>query len=467
MPLKKLWLLICFWTMSVHLLAQDEYLLNKWKEYHSAQTDTAKARILALLSGYYSEYDLDSAFALAYQGLALAQKHHHQELEISCKTSLAMAFSKMGANQQALEILLSNLRSAEAMGNEMWRISMLGSIAYIFSEMGDWDKALVSVNKLKQMPEVQANPSIMNNLYISLSDFFWRKGQQDSALHYNYKAYEKAEQTKSKDMACLVQNNFGNIYLSLKQPDLAIVYYKACLPHALLTNFTIVVCEAYMGLAKIFYEKQQSDSAFYYAKKSLSAAQRARYTKYILESSNLLVRFYQTAQRSDSSLKYLSIAMAARDTLYNQDKVNKIKVMEFQEMTREQERAAAAATKKEEQRQNIQYAIIALCVLGLLIMLFLLSRSFIVHHNFVRFLGVLSLLLLFEFINLIAHPYLITVTGHSPILMLLIMVGIASLMIPLHHRLERWVIGKLVEKNKRIRLEAAKKIVASLEEPAE
>jgi hypothetical protein len=47
--------------------------------------------------------------------------------------------------------------------------------------------------------------------------------------------------------------------------------------------------------------------------------------------------------------------------------------------------------------------------------------------------------------------------------MLLVMVGIAALLVPVHHRLEKWITGRLVEKNKKIRLAAAKKTIATLE----
>jgi hypothetical protein len=49
-------------------------------------------------------------------------------------------------------------------------------------------------------------------------------------------------------------------------------------------------------------------------------------------------------------------------------------------------------------------------------------------------------------------------------MMLGIMVCIAALLIPLHHKLEHWITHKLVEKNKRIRLAAAKKTIEQLEE---
>jgi hypothetical protein len=69
----------------------------------------------------------------------------------------------------------------------------------------------------------------------------------------------------------------------------------------------------------------------------------------------------------------------------------------------------------------------------------------------------------FEFLNLLLHPFLDKVTNHQPVLMLAAMVCIAALLIPLHHKLEHWITHKMVEKNKRIRLAAAKKTIATFE----
>ena len=69
----------------------------------------------------------------------------------------------------------------------------------------------------------------------------------------------------------------------------------------------------------------------------------------------------------------------------------------------------------------------------------------------------------FEFINLLIHPYLARLTNDSPPLMLLILIGIGALLVPLHHKLEHWIAHALTEKNKQIRLAAAKKTIAHLE----
>jgi NADH:ubiquinone oxidoreductase subunit 3 (subunit A) len=93
----------------------------------------------------------------------------------------------------------------------------------------------------------------------------------------------------------------------------------------------------------------------------------------------------------------------------------------------------------------------------------LLSRRYITNARVIRFLGVVVLLLVFEFLNLLLHPFLEKLTHHNPVLMLLALVCIAALLIPLHHRLEKWASNKLIEKNKLLRLAAAKKTIEQLE----
>jgi hypothetical protein len=91
------------------------------------------------------------------------------------------------------------------------------------------------------------------------------------------------------------------------------------------------------------------------------------------------------------------------------------------------------------------------------------NNTGVANQKLISFFGVLGLLVVFEFINLVIHPWLAAVTHESPILMLLALVFIDSLLIPLHHRLEHWIKERMIEKNKAIRLAAAKKTIEKLE----
>jgi NADH:ubiquinone oxidoreductase subunit 3 (subunit A) len=153
-----------------------------------------------------------------------------------------------------------------------------------------------------------------------------------------------------------------------------------------------------------------------------------------------------------------------RERVFSNEKINRLQTLEFNEQLRQQEVASEKAKSEEERKQNIQYALIAIVLVTLIILFLFLSRSFITNTKLISFFGVIALLLVFEFLNLILHPFLERITHHSPILMLLALVCIAALLVPLHHKIEKWITVKLVEKNKATRLANAKKTIEKLED---
>ena len=135
----------------------------------------------------------------------------------------------------------------------------------------------------------------------------------------------------------------------------------------------------------------------------------------------------------------------------------------MEHLMRQQQLSLEKTKAKEQRQQNLQYALIALGIIIFIILFLLLSRSFITNTRLIEFFGILALLIVFEFLNLLLHPFLERVTNHTPVVMLLALVCIAAFLIPLHNRVEKWSTAKLVEKNKKIRLANAKKTIEKLE----
>jgi hypothetical protein len=93
----------------------------------------------------------------------------------------------------------------------------------------------------------------------------------------------------------------------------------------------------------------------------------------------------------------------------------------------------------------------------------LLSRIRI-HTKVIKILGILSLLILFEYLTLLLHPAVAEFTNHTPVYEILIFVAIAAILIPGHHRIENWLIEKLIHKKGSIRF---KKVRFSVKAPKE
>jgi hypothetical protein len=221
--------------------------------------------------------------------------------------------------------------------------------------------------------------------------------------------------------------------------------------------------KSYYGLAMLFKQNGQTDSAFFYANKAL--AQSVLWPETHVKSALLLSELYEG---KDNSLAffYYKKAIQTRDSIYAAGKQLMIKNLSYNEQQRQQEIAAAQLKSRKERKQNLQYAAIAFAMITFIIIFLLFGRSIIATERTISFFGVLGLLAVFEFINLLIHPWLASLTHESPVLLLLALVAIASLLIPLHHRLEHWIKEKMTEKNKKIRLAAAKKIIQKLENPS-
>jgi hypothetical protein len=193
-------------------------------------------------------------------------------------------------------------------------------------------------------------------------------------------------------------------------------------------------------------------------------SQRAYILENVIESGKLLSKLYQSKNDNEAALRCLQISLAAKDSLFNRERTMQIQNLLFNETERQNEIAEKVKKDAAERKLNIQYAFIALSIVAFIILFLLLSRSIIVNEKWISFFGILGLLIVFEFINLLIHPFLETVTHHTPVLMLLALVLLASMLIPMHHRLGKWVKEKMTVKNKKIRLANARKTIEKLKD---
>ncbi|HTD40135.1 MAG TPA: hypothetical protein VK671_05905, partial [Mucilaginibacter sp.] len=203
--------------------------------------------------------------------------------------------------------------------------------------------------------------------------------------------------------------------------------------------------ESTLGMAKLFKQLAQQDSGFYYAKKSIAAGVRGGFTERILNASQFLTTYFKQQGRLDSAFHYQELSITAKDSLFGQEKTKEVQSLTFAEHQRQQEIAEQKLADEEANRKNLQLAGIAIFIPTFFLFVLFLSRRKAKPRT-VEFLGILALLLVFEFVTLLVHPYIERWTHETPVLTLLILVAIAAILVPLHHRTEHWVKSKLVHR---------------------
>lgn len=455
-------------TITIAFVAVAQQNIDSMKRALTTQADTAKLKTLVDLAAYYQDNKIDSS--LFYAKALLSSSTKQQNVR-----GMSMAYSYFGQYEyivgnypQSLQLLFKSLELAES-NNDYNRIASCHNlIGNAYKEYGDWLKAKEHFLQTKNISEGLNNKTLNDKLniqfaYMNLGQAYTWLHQLDSALITEQTAYAIALPEKSIWLG-VIDNRLANIHAALNNNELALQYYRMAeqeIKRAFGDSRGLSTC--YSDFACYYLNRQNLDSAIVYSKLAMQVAKEIPYLRGIGISARFLSGVYESRHQQDSAFFYQKIYVAVTDSLNSREKTSGVENLSFLQQLKEQEKEQEAHKLQEERKHNLQLVSIAIAILSVIILFLLLSRSIIVHHKLVDFLGVIVLLVVFEFINLLLHPLLERITNHSTVLMLLALVVIAALIVPVHHRLQKWVSVKLVEKNKQIRLAAAKKTIENLE----
>ncbi len=382
------------------------------------------------------------------------------------KLYIGILFVRMGDYSESLKYGIDALKIFEKVQDTFALLKTYTAIgnSYLRSQnidesLRDWKKAL---------PIARIYDTHYYSLYLSnIADCFNSMEQPDSAMPYAQEALKIAYQRKdSMDISDRL-TEMGDTYLKMKQNEIARVFYRQSMSftketNSFLMNYKAVLSNNLNNISRTFFNESQYDSALVYARQAL-AYDYADFLIVAEDSYYLIYKTFDKENKTDSSNKYFRLAAEIKDSLFSDEKSRNIQSQKFKEQLRQQEIETQKEAVALQHHENIENALIALGIILFTMLFLLLSRSFITNVRLIKFLGILALLLVFEFINILAHSYLEQLTNNSRVLTLLLLVGIAALLIPLHHRIEKWTITKVVEKNKAVRLADAKRTIEKLE----
>ena len=376
---------------------------------------------------------------------------------------LGQGYRLLGNPIKALDYHHKAIAAAEKTNNLSALAFAENQTAHIYRDREEYDKAAAIYLSSTSHADKGKNEKIKAWAPSNLGAVYLATNNLDSSLMYSQRAYEIFVRLKIIDNnSGYLFTNLGGVHSKLGNAQLAVSYFHTAINKNQSSSNIRYLNLLYNGLAEHYQRFNQTDSCIVYAKKAIAMVENSSLFYLSSKPAKLLADIYEKTN-CDSTLKYAKALKTANDSLTNSKINQQILLMTFEEDLRQQEAAAEKIKEEQQRKQNIQYALLALGIITFVISFLLLSRKHITNTKLIQFLGVVALLLVFEFLNLLLHPFLERITHHSPVLMLLALVCIAALLVPLHHKLEKWATNKLVEKNKAIRLALAKKTIEELE----
>jgi len=456
------------------------------------EMDTSVVRAylaLSTVNRYLPDYDK----ALGFCNQANSYSSLIKNDSITARVSLEYGTVYLNKNEKLLA--LRNFLSAVRIGEELKSISLrrdgYSSLSFFYAAIGDNDKAIdMQAKSLKLLETVANQPGMVyrkieelnkiGNLYSYDKDY-------DMAFFYYEKALAVADSIKYDPIKPMTYQSIIYNYIGANQPQKALDYFNA---HPELkdflrrVNFGNFIDQSY-GL--IYLRLGKYDSAkYYYSKvgsffeKDVNSGNKYGYyyqmgmlylktgdteksIEYFLKAKSIADDIGDLDQMSDvvekldsvyqrkgdfrQAYMYASLNTKYKDSL---NKLGKEKELMQIEAADEQQRIEKQIKEQEEHirhKNNIQYIEIIFGIIILFITLAILGM-FKVSAGLIRAIGFFVFLMLFEFIFLVFKKNIHSITHGEPLKDLAFMIGLAALLVPLHHWLEHKVLKYLTSHNR-------------------
>lgn len=422
--------------------------------------DTPEEKFRALQSidrHYYSNGLHDSSSNVQKQMFALAIHSKKDSLLTPTYRAIGNRYLSAGDYNFAM---VNYIKGMEYADNDFQRLRIYASMAYVYTLMENNVLAMQYLRKAEALLHDDDTPfyievffgAVYNNLL-----------QPDSALISLRKAELIKDANNDRTFNSMLLGQIGRAYDLKNDTALAMVYYNKAIDYCIKENLSFSFQRQGKLYTDFLLRSGNYTEAYKIGTYILQEAKKSGGIDGTRIGAAVLRKYFVHTGDKDSALFYSEMQMAYNDSMNSQRRLAELQNMTFAQQLREMDEETKREEARKQRNQNIQYVLIALAIVSFIILFFILSQSIIVNERWISFFGILGLLIVFEFINLLIHPFLESITHHSPILMLLALVIIASLLIPLHHRLEKWIRTKMTEKNRKIKLEAARKTIERLE----
>lgn len=440
--MKTILLYILLMWISLCAIAQDKVIDSLDAKLVMATSDSVRAFILWEIADAYAANKPDSELFKAQQSLTLSRKIKYVTGEMKALKSMAEANQALGNYPMALQYYLQRLKLDEKNPDPDREVVTMLSIANLYQSEGEYGQAIVYAKKGYLIINKNKLEDRLWYSYMIFGDTYEKMNDVPNAIFYNKAAYDLALKNKDPSWIGMCLNNTGNAYVKAQKYPEALDYYRRGIPYLKANNNESFLCESYQGISGILYKNGSLDSAAFYAKLSLNLAVSRSFSQKYLRSCQLLADIYKAHHLADSALVYQGKLLVMKDSIYSNEKERQIANLTISEELRQKERLQEKLEDEQERSYKLKLLLVGLLIpFSFLISLILSKRK--LHARIIEFSGVLSLLLLFEYLTLLLHPLVMKLTNHSPFLEIIIFVSLAAVLTPSHHRLEHWMLFKL------------------------
>jgi tetratricopeptide (TPR) repeat protein len=446
-PMLRYWCLFFIVLSSLNAGAQANKIDSFQQLLKTARQDSHHVTWLWKLAEQYQFFKPDTTLKLAQQALFLARKINYTEGESRSLAIMATGQYLLGNYAAALNNYTQKLQIEEKRSSVRNYASALNNIGLMYILLNEYNNALGYLRKADSTlatADEAVKKELRNSVLVNTGEAFYRLKQMDAAAACFSSVWQTAINNADAFYQGTALLGLANVQAGNGRDSAAMDFYYRALPFLNNGTNNDMLCEMALGMASLFAKRQQPDSALRYAKLAYTTGKQDGFLSRELDAAAYISSFYKKQKKYDSAFLYMEQTIALQDSLKGQVKTREAMMVSSNEQLRQ---AELAEQKRQEAASRLQLLqVLGICIFIPLFFLLTLALSRVrLPVKLIRFMGVVSLLMVFEFLVLLLHPVIGEMTHHNKILELLILVIVGAGLVPLHHRLEKLVLTKLTK----------------------
>ncbi len=391
-----------------------------------------------------------NAVRLAEGSNRIKDKNSKLALQRRCYTKLRDFFYVIKNYDKSLDYAMQakNILYLTQEGGEKYNlVNDLNFIATLFTAKKEYELAKSSYNEgLRIVDSLKFDPLRIPG-YIGLLNLYIDSKNPAEALQFLNTNEELKKYLQRMGFSYVIDQALGVIYNDLNKLDSSGFYFEKARPY-----FETVVSHGnklnFFAQYSSYFNKSgqyaKSIESLLLAKNAAEASKNLEWQKMIIER---LDSAYQLSGDYKQALYYNSLHQKIKDSLEKLGKEEDLLQLQIADAQQREERLQAEKLTKKQQRDRYQYLAITIGIAVLFVVLVMLGM-FRVSTGTIRLIGFFAFLMFFEFIFLLFKKNIYGITEGEPWKDLAFMIGLAAILVPLHHWLEHKVIHYLTSHNR-------------------
>ena len=308
---------------------------------------------------------------IAKKAILLAKEIGYKKGEAEALTSYGETFNFSGDFPTALKIQFEALQINKELKDSFGIAEVMGTIGLYYHQLKQYRQGLAYLQPASNFFQ-RLNGAYRGSFELAtIAQVYLALKMNDSARYYGLKALELfTDDPSTPHLKQFVLRTVGSVYAQSGNTDSALVFYRRSILISRGMDDRLNTTTTETKMANLFVTVHDYDSALWYAKSAFNDARSISAKFDELEATELLVKLYQQKQEKDSVLFYLTMAFAAKDSLYGPEKVRQLQLLALGEQQRQQE----ILREHEQYKARIKYITLLAVIAASLLLSFTLYK---------------------------------------------------------------------------------------------